>query len=572
MNYDLEFLNKKLRENFGLKSFRKGQDEIIQTVLKGRNTLVVMPTGGGKSLCFQLPAIILNGTALIISPLIALMKDQTDALRRLKIAATFINSSLELEEMNARISEMLDGAYKIVYIAPERLDSPRFIDALKQAQISFLAVDEAHCISQWGHDFRPSYLLIAKALEELPQIPVIALTATATPEVQSDIIKSLRVKNVKKFIRGFDRPNLHYITKEITYNKALPISQVLTKTKNGSTIVYCGTRKKVEEYAAALQEMRHDVQIYHAGLEDAIRKKNQEEFLNKENSVILATNAFGMGIDKPNVRNVIHTNLPLSLEAYYQEAGRAGRDGKAAFCYLFHDFGDVRLQDFFIDSNYPFFNEFVAVYNALYNVQSVKIGELCPPHPITLSVEQIANKSKVSIYSCQSVLKFLEKANVITENLKFQPSLIKLNSSRERFLEYYANISGQRKKILEAILRSISSSAFRRPVEFNINYFLKKYFFHYDDFISALNSFKLSSLIDFSMPLPPGIILLDKRRKDNEIPVDFKDIKKKRDRAYGKAEIVLNYANTEQCKRNFILDYFEDDEYESVCGRCSSCK
>lgn len=571
MNYSIEFLNRKLKENFGHDCFRKGQDEIVQTILEGRNTLVVMPTGGGKSLCYQLPAIITNGTAIVISPLIALMKDQVDSLSKINIPATFINSSIDIEQMNFRINEMVEGNYKIVYIAPERLDNNRFIEALKLLRISFLAIDEAHCISEWGHDFRPSYLLISRALEELPQVPIIALTATATPEVQNDIIKSLKIKNVKKFIRGFDRPNLHYITKEVTYNKENSISRVLDKTRSGSTIIYSGTRKKVEEYGSLLQEMRHDVLIYHAGLEDKIRKKTQEAFLNKESSVIIATNAFGMGIDKANVRNVIHTDLPQTLEAYYQEAGRAGRDGKGAYCYLFYNDNDTYLQDFFINSNYPFFNEFISVYNALYDVHNVKINEMTSM-PITLSMEQIANLSKIPIYSCQSILKFLDKAKIITENVKFVPSMIKLNSSRERFLEYYTNITGQRKKILEAILRSISSSAFSRPVEFNISYFLKKYFFHYDEFITALNSFKLSGLIDFSMPMPPGIILLDKRRKENEIPVDFKDIKRRRDRAYEKASIVFDYATTDKCKRNFILDYFEDDEYQSVCGRCSNCR
>ena len=344
-----------LSQRFGHHDFRPGQAAIIETVLQGRDVLAVMPTGSGKSLCYQLPAVLREGCALVISPLIALMKDQVDALQAQGIAATYVNSSLPPREQQERLQACQAGAYDLLYVAPERFRSPRFLEAVSRMRVSLFAIDEAHCISEWGHDFRPDYLRLREAVA-LPDPPqVLALTATATVDVQRDIVQQLGRPDMQPFVYGFDRPNLIYRVLSLNGQKAKlqALREVLVAQRDGSTIIYTSTRRAAQEVAAFLQERGAEVLLYHAGLSDAARKQAQDAFMERPNGLIVATNAFGMGIDKPDVRWVVHFNLPRSLEAYYQEAGRAGRDGAEAQCVLLFSYGDVRIQEFLVEHNNP---------------------------------------------------------------------------------------------------------------------------------------------------------------------------------------------------------------------------
>lgn len=340
-----------LQQHYGYPSFREGQARIIDNLLHGRDTLAIMPTGAGKSLCFQIPAMLLPGLSLVISPLISLMKDQVDTLRSIGMPAGFINSSLTLAETRACITQARRGELKLLYVAPERLESEQFVQSITALPVSLLAVDEAHCVSQWGHDFRPSYRAIAPFLNSLPERPVIgAFTATATSDVRQDITQLLTLNRPAVHVTGFDRANLAFTVMR-GVNKQDFVLKYIAARKDCSGIIYAATRKEVDELHALLQKKGWAAGKYHAGLSDAERTRNQEAFLYDDISIIVATNAFGMGIDKSNVRYVLHYNMPKNMEAYYQEAGRAGRDGQASECILLFASQDTLLQKYLIEQN-----------------------------------------------------------------------------------------------------------------------------------------------------------------------------------------------------------------------------
>ncbi|WP_195515997.1 DNA helicase RecQ [Enterococcus dispar] len=346
----MDVLTQLLKEKFGYESFRPGQLELIQKVLRNENVLGIMPTGGGKSICYQLPALLLDGLTLVVSPLISLMKDQVDALNEMGIAATFVNSSLSQEEVSVRLKDAAFGKYKLVYVAPERFEMFSFKQLLQQEKISLIAVDEAHCISQWGHDFRPSYLQLAQEIKALPQRPaVIALTATATPQVAKDIESSLEIPANNKVQTGFARENLAFqVVKDAKDSYLL---EYLRVNDQQAGIIYASTRKEVERLYHLLKSKKIEVGYYHGGLTEAQRSAAQEAFLFDEIKVMVATNAFGMGINKSNVRFVIHAQTPGNIESYYQEAGRAGRDGLPSEAILMYAPQDLQVQQFFIDNS-----------------------------------------------------------------------------------------------------------------------------------------------------------------------------------------------------------------------------
>lgn len=346
-------INQTLKQYFGYDSLRTGQEELINGILSGHDVLGIMPTGAGKSLCYQLPALMLNGITLVISPLISLMSDQVKALNQAGVHAAYINSSLTENQIRMALSYASQGRYKIIYVAPERLNTPRFLDFACNADISMLTVDEAHCISQWGQDFRPSYLEIAGFLTRLPRRPIVsAFTATATERVKNDIVASLGLNNPVTMVTGFDRPNLFFrvVTRKGGSQKDNSIINYVKKHEDESGIIYCATKKNVDKLYTLLNEQGISAGRYHAGLSNDERKQNQEDFTYDRIRVMVATNAFGMGIDKSNVRYVLHYNMPQSLEYYYQEAGRAGRDGEEAECVLFFSKQDIMINKFLLQN------------------------------------------------------------------------------------------------------------------------------------------------------------------------------------------------------------------------------
>jgi ATP-dependent DNA helicase RecQ len=395
-----------LRQHFGFEDFREGQREVIGSILEGKDAVVVMPTGSGKSLCYQLPAMILDGVTLVVSPLIALMKDQVDALQARGLPATFINSSISEPEQLARIDSLKRREHKLVYIAPERFRSSRFNAALQQIPISLFAVDEAHCISTWGHDFRPDYLRLRNVIKSLNKVQTLALTATATPYVRSDIIQQLGLHHPQTFVSGFDRPNLS-IEVAHTQREREKITRIrsLARQVPGSGIIYAATRKAVEQVGAKLRAVDLKVSEYHAGMSDAMRVRAQDDFMNGRTQIIVATNAFGMGIDKPDIRFVVHYQMPGSIEAYYQEIGRAGRDGLPSTCVLLFNYADKNTHDFFIEGSYPDISVIKQVYDSLAATELRKIE---------LSTTEIARRAGESNeMAVQSALYVLERAGHI---------------------------------------------------------------------------------------------------------------------------------------------------------------
>ncbi len=395
-----------LQKHFGFDDFREGQRDVIGSILEGKDAVVVMPTGSGKSLCYQLPAMILDGATLVVSPLIALMKDQVDALLARGLPATFINSSIPESEQHARIEALRRREHKLVYVAPERFRSSRFTSALQSIPISLFAVDEAHCISTWGHDFRPDYLRLRNVIRSLGGVQTLALTATATPYVRSDIIQQLGLTNPQTFVSGFDRPNLsiEVVHTERERQKIAHIKR-LAQRINGSGIIYASTRKSVEQVGMKLKDAGLSVVTYHAGMTDSNRIKAQDDFMNGRKQMIVATNAFGMGIDKSDIRFVVHYQMPGSIEAYYQEIGRAGRDGLPSTCVLLFNYADKNTHDFFIEGSYPNISVIKQVYDSLASTELKRIE---------LSTSELARRTGESNeMAIQSALYVLERAGHI---------------------------------------------------------------------------------------------------------------------------------------------------------------
>lgn len=339
-----------LKKYYGYDHFRPGQKEIIDAILQGRDALGIMPTGGGKSICYQVPALLLDGVTIVISPLISLMKDQVDTLKEYGIAAELINSTLSTSEFREIIASARQGAYKLLYVAPERLETDSFLSLIEEVPISMVAVDEAHCVSQWGHDFRPSYVRIYDMIERIPKRPIVtAFTATATPHVKADIMKLLDLYQPFEFTSSFDRANLYFEVRK-PHNKLHELQKYLKEHEEESGIIYCATRKTVDEVCERLNHLGIKATKYHAGLSERERTENQEHFLFDQILLMVATNAFGMGIDKPNVRFVVHYNMPKNMEGYYQEAGRAGRDGEASECILLYSTQDIMTNRYLIEN------------------------------------------------------------------------------------------------------------------------------------------------------------------------------------------------------------------------------
>ncbi|MFL6230705.1 MAG: RecQ family ATP-dependent DNA helicase [Pyrinomonadaceae bacterium] len=554
-----------LREHFGFEEFREGQREVIDAVLAGHDTVVVMPTGGGKSLCYQLPALMKDGATVVVSPLIALMKDQVDALHARGLPATFVNSSIDFEEQKARIAGVRRGDFKLIYVAPERFRSQHFVEALRGAQVSLFAVDEAHCVSTWGHDFRPDFLRLKDAAREIGRPQIVALTATATPYVRADIIEQLGLQSPRAFVSGFDRPNLslRVLHTEKEREKIAHIRALASVAGGGSGIIYSSTRKSVEQVARRLQEAGLSVVAYHAGMEDAERVRAQDQFMSGERQMIVATNAFGMGIDKPDIRFVAHYHLPGSIEAYYQEIGRAGRDGLPSACALLFNYADKRTQDYFIEGSYPPPETIAKVYEALVGTAQKRIE---------LSTKEIAARAGIrNEMAVQSALVILEKARHIErgggENRAALRLLMPAHVARETV---NAKRSARDKLVLFALLGAHNLSE-RIDTELNVAEFAATIDLDLASSRRSLASLAEAGVVSYQPARRTrGVRLLDERPVQR-LNVRPQELARRAALEQRKLREMISFCYTEGCYRAFILDYFGDNSHAENCGTCGNC-
>jgi ATP-dependent DNA helicase RecQ len=561
-------LEQVLHDRFGLEEFRPGQREVIEAVLAGRDVLCVMPTGGGKSLCYQLPALLLDGLTLVVSPLIALMKDQVDALQERGIRATLINSTLDPAEQRARILEVAAGKYDLVYVAPERFRSPMFVDTIRRVRLALLAVDEAHCISEWGHDFRPDYARLGRARVALGSPPCIALTATATDVVRRDIADQLDLREPATFVTGFDRPNLayHVVPARRDVDKMVALDEVL-KELPGASIIYASSRKRCEQVADFVaRTSRRSVVIYHAGMTREERHDAQDRFMSGRAEVVVATNAFGMGVDKADIRSVIHFNVPGTLEAYYQEAGRAGRDAAPSRCVLLFSEADRRLQEMFIENEYPPPEEVFRVYDFLRGLDA---------DPIELTHTEIAEAARTELREggVGAALRLLEGAGAIE---KFLPrenmAIVRINTDPEE--GSLVERLGSRAPTQELVLRALEGLArgrHREPVYFHPHEVAAALGLDRAAFGRAIRNLTEDLPIDYVPPFRGNAVrVLDRERRPRDLTIDFKRLEQRKRQEYDKLDRMFQYGYTTKCRRAYLLDYFGELR-RGQCGNCDRC-
>jgi ATP-dependent DNA helicase RecQ len=554
-----------LQARFGFPDFRPGQERAVSSVLAGRDTLVVLPTGGGKSVCYQIPALVLPGLTVVVSPLISLMKDQVDALTARGIPATFINSTLTSGEISDRMSRVARGEVKLLYLAPERFDFGSTAERLRDVGVSLLAIDEAHCISEWGHDFRPSYLRVAQVREKLGWPPAVALTATATQHVREDIVRQLRMERAETIITGFDRQNLHYhvVPTRTDAEKDEALIDILRRHE-GVAIVYAATRRNVEKVTRTLEQAGITAAAYHAGLDDANRHDVQEAFMNESVRAIVATNAFGMGIDKPNVRVVVHHAMPGTLEAYYQEAGRAGRDGLHADVFLLHSFPDRFTHEFFIKGAYPDRATVERVYEKVRQLADRSGNVALEPGAIAAALP-----GKVSDREVESSLRLLIQAGALRSDPETGGRVfVRLLATPERIKRELGKADALKLGLLRALWR-VAGDALNDGATVDLDG-LPPGFGGAMGSMPLLESLEETQFVEWHR-LGGGDHVTNMKRPLSAYPLDWAALDRRRKAEMAKLESVQQYAYSTGCRRGFVLRYFGDPAAGKDCGGCDNC-
>lgn len=552
-----------LKKYWGYSDFRQPQKEIIDSVLSKNDTFAILPTGGGKSLCYQIPAIAFEGMTLVISPLIALMQDQIQALIKVGISAASITSQLDFEEINEVLNQCRLGKIKLLYIAPERLQSQLFINSLNELNIDLIAIDEAHCISQWGHDFRPAYLKISDIREILPKAPILALTATAIPKVQEEIISSLKLKNVGVFKTTLKRNNLIHKVK-ITQNELDDLYYEL-KRNPGSSIVFVRTRRQTYEIAQFLTEKGLNADFFHARLPDEEKKAKQEIWTKSDHQIMVSTNAFGMGIDKSNVRSIIHMDLPNSLEAYVQEAGRAGRDGLRSEAVLFLQTNEIEKIESIFKSNLPTRDEYEKIHRMFYTYLNIGENEK-PEDKKEFVFFEFIQKFDLNKRKVHNVLSFLERKEVISIEENANLSRVQVYINPKSFI----NKQSIQLKILEILVRKYPGILSQEmPIsEFKIAKALQK---SVKEIKMALNELNKKEYIHYQSYDVKNIYFLRPRESNHIKNTLWKEFKELQLTQWKRIQDMIYYASqTEICRERLILKYFGEKAKQN-CGVCDVC-
>ena len=556
-----------LKQYWGYDNFRALQGDIIQSIAAGKDTLGLMPTGGGKSLTFQVPALAMEGVCIVVTPLIALMKDQVENLKKRNISAAAIYSGMTNEEILIALDNCIFEAYKFLYVSPERLATSIFLEKIKQARVCMIAVDESHCISQWGYDFRPSYLRIADIREIMPEVPVLALTATATPEVVDDIQERLHFKQKNVFQKSFSRSNLAYVVRT-TESKDEQLLKILNSVP-GTSVVYVRNRKRTKEIADFLNQNNISAEHFHAGLKNETKDERQSRWKSGETRVIVSTNAFGMGIDKAEVRSVVHMDLPDSLEAYFQEAGRAGRDEKKAFAVMLYNNGDaVKMRKRVADS-FPEKEMILKVYESLCNYFEIGIGSGLDK-TFAFDIADFCTKFKLPILISYNALKLLQQAGYI--DLTDEQD----NSSRILFIAdkdelYKRNHNTTQEKLIHILLRSYTG-LFTDYAYLNEDLIAKRLDWKRDEVYDQLVILAKEQIIQYiPRKKTPFVTFTHEREATERIVLSKETYEDRRERYITRVKSVLDYAQEENiCRSQILLSYF-GEKNTKPCGKCDIC-